>query len=164
MESSVDDSSTLVQNSSDLSTIFHTRVQEKNILGPNLAPINQIKVQFDSSSTFSPVQLCATQSTDSVAVNSNNLSFYTADKRELSSQGDQFPLHVITSSPLPEISISAMSSPESHHHLYDRINRVVQTCGDRMRHVHPKDFLQFLLVSRGYDNSYIEALTERESM
>lgn len=46
--------------------------------------------------------------------------------------------------------------------LFDlKIPPIVRSWGERMRQVHPVDYLQHLLTSRGYDNSYLESVTYR---
>lgn len=65
----------------------------------------------------------------------------------------------------PHFSILPVSlpSPTDHQRLHYRIEKAVQTWGDRMRHIHPIEYLQHLLTTRGYDNNYIESIGHRQN-
>lgn len=144
-------------------TIFVTTVRQRKRLSPSqtcsVEPNDFVSLASQERATTTPTE----QSSSPTVADSSHPKRLRLSKEALLAQESMGKSSKQSTSsdsialPLSSISLSSLPSPSQHYRLHQNILHLVHCWGDRMKHIHPNQYLQHLLTTRGYDNRYLEA-------
>lgn len=145
-------------------TIFVTTVRQRKRLSPSqtcsIEPNDFASLASQDRTANAPTDLSSSSTVDGDSSHPKRLRLSKEALLAHESLGRSSKQSTSSDSialPLSSISLSSVPSPSQHYRLHQNIVHLVQCWGDRMKHIHPNQYLQHLLTTRGYDNRYFEA-------